>query len=118
VNYSRPKEYAIEIIRHNPLVAVVRNFATDQECKELVKAGGSDQDMGHAIKGGANKWGAGAPSSYHRSYLSSIYVDHEDRANMITHFAKWMFAFVSRVTGYEVYGPGQERGQREPAALQ
>jgi hypothetical protein len=40
VNYSRPKEYTIEIIHHKPLVAVIRNFATDQECKELVKAGG------------------------------------------------------------------------------
>ncbi len=37
VNYSRPKEYAIEIIRHEPLVAVVCNFATDQECGERVR---------------------------------------------------------------------------------
>jgi hypothetical protein len=107
-------------------VAVVCNFATDQECKELVKAGGSDQNMGHAIEGGANKWGAGAPSSYHRSYLSSIYVDHEDRANLIMHFAERMFAFVHHVTGYKVYGPEQEphqccavqeHGRRAPAAL-
>jgi hypothetical protein len=89
-------------------VAVVSNFATDQECKELVKAGGSDQDMGHAIKGGANERGAGAPLLYRRSYSSSIYMDHEDRANMITHFAKRMFAFVRHVTGYKVYSPGQE----------
>jgi prolyl 4-hydroxylase len=88
-------------------VAVVRNFATDQECKELVKAGGSDQDMGHAIEGAVNERG-GAPSSYRRSYLSSIYVDHEDRTNMITRFAERMFAFVRRLTGYKVYGPGQE----------
>ena len=73
-----------------------------------MKAGGSDQDMGHAIEGGANEWGAGAPSSYRRSYSSSIYVDHEDRANIITHFAERMFPFVRRVTGYEVYSPGQE----------
>jgi hypothetical protein len=73
-----------------------------------VKAGGSDQDMGHAIEGGANERGAGAPSSYRRSYSSSIYVDHEDRANMITHFAERMFPFVRRMTGYEVYSPGQE----------
>ena len=73
-----------------------------------MKAGGSDQDMGHAIQGDANEWGAGAPSLYRRSYLSSIYVDHEERANIITHFAERMFPFVRRVTGYEVYSPGQE----------
>ena len=73
-----------------------------------MKAGGSDQDMGHAIEGGANEWGAGAPSSYRRLYSSSIYVDHEDRANIITHFAERMFPFVRRVTGYKVYSPGKE----------
>jgi hypothetical protein len=89
-------------------VAVVLNFATDQECEELVKAGGSNQDMRHAIEGGANKRGAGAPSLYCRSYSFSIHVDHEDRTNIITHFTKRMFAFVRCVTGYKVYSPGQE----------
>jgi hypothetical protein len=39
---SHPQEYRIEIIRHEPLVAVVPNFETDQECEELVKASGLD----------------------------------------------------------------------------
>jgi hypothetical protein len=98
VKYAHPKQYPVEIICHEPLVAVVRNFATDQECEELVKAGGSNQDMGHAIEGAVNERG-GAPSSYRRLYSSSIYVDHEDRTDMITRFAKRMFAFVRRVIG-------------------
>jgi hypothetical protein len=32
-------------------VAVVPNFATDQECKELVKASSLDEDMLSAYKG-------------------------------------------------------------------
>jgi prolyl 4-hydroxylase len=82
-------------------VAIVPNFATDQECEELMKAGGSDEDMGRAHEDEG-------PSSYRRSYSSNIDVDYENRTNMITRFAERMFAFVRGVTGYEVYGPGQE----------
>jgi hypothetical protein len=103
---SRPQEYKIEIIRREPLVAVVPNFATDQECEELMKAGGLDQDMAPAYEGNGN--GQSAPSTYRPSYSSNIYVDFEDRTDMMTRFAERTFAFVRRMTGYEVYGPGHE----------
>jgi hypothetical protein len=97
---SRPQEYRIEIIRREPLVAVVPNFATDQECEELVKACGLDEDMFPAYKGYGD-WQS-KPSTYRKSYLSNIYVDYEDRTDMMTRFAERTFAFVRRMTGYEV----------------
>jgi hypothetical protein len=69
---SRPQEYRIEIIRREPLVAVVPNFATDQECEELVKACGLDEDMFPAYEGYGD--GQSKPSTYRKSYSSNIYV--------------------------------------------
>jgi hypothetical protein len=103
---SRPQEYRIEIIRHKPLVAVVSNFTTDQECKKLVKACGLDEDMFPMYESYGD--GQSKPSTYRKLYLSNIYVHYEDRTDRMTHFAKRTFAFDRCMTGYKVYSWGHE----------
>uniref|UniRef100_A0A7S1ZNJ8 Fe2OG dioxygenase domain-containing protein n=2 Tax=Trieres chinensis TaxID=1514140 RepID=A0A7S1ZNJ8_TRICV len=100
--YAPPTEYEVEIIRDEPLVAVVPHFASDADCAALMKAGKSDEHMGRA-----QEFGQGA-TEYRRSYSSNIQVDYEDRSDPITRFSERMFAFVRDVGGYDVHGPGQE----------
>mmetsp|Transcript_6015 Transcript_6015/g.8864 ORF Transcript_6015/g.8864 Transcript_6015/m.8864 type:complete len:492 (+) Transcript_6015:59-1534(+) len=102
ISTEPPRTYTIEILREEPLVAVIPNFASQEDCDMLIEAGGTDEVMGRAHESG------GGPSSYRRSYSTNIDVDYESPTDPITRFANRMFAFVRDITGYSLYGPGQE----------
>lgn len=95
------RSYEVKILRHEPLVAVVPNFASPEECADLINYGGSENEMARAFE-------AGGQSQYRRSYSSNIDVDYDDTLSPLTSFSNRQFAFTRDLTGYNVSGPGQE----------
>ena len=102
LEYSPPVDYTVEILRDEPLVAVVPNFATPDECDSLMNETPPDEEMGRAHEFGQTT------STYRKSYSSNVNVDYEDRASPVTRFAERTFSFVRDMTGLDVRGPGQE----------
>eukprot|EP00957_Ditylum_brightwellii_P118929 9070677-Ditylum_brightwellii.AAC.1 len=68
----------------------------------LIEVGIIDEVMGRAHES------SGGPSSYRHSYSTNTDVDYENPTYHITRFANRMFAFVWDITGYSLYGPGQD----------
>lgn len=96
------RSYHVDIVREEPLVAVIRNFATSEECESLVSAGGDWDDMSRAYTSG------GGFSQERRSYSSNIYPPLSDPEHELTRLTGQMFSVTRSLTGYEVYPPGQE----------
>lgn len=99
---AAPQTYQVKVIRHEPLVIVVPNFLTAEDCNALIDAGGSEEEMGAAHE-------QGGPSSYRRSFSSNIHVDYDNRTAHMTRIAEKHFDLVRHFTGYSVHGNhGQE----------
>jgi len=96
------RTFNVDILREEPLVAVIRNFASAADCDTLLEAGGSWEEMGRAYTS------EGGHSSYRRSYSSNIYPELDDPENIVTKLSGMMFSAARRLTGYEVYLPGSE----------
>jgi len=102
---SSPEEartLAVDVLREQPLVAVIRNFATRETCDALVRAGGGWEEMArsHTSDGG--------PSHDRRSYSSRIEPPLWDPGHPITRVVAEMFAITRNLSGYAVYPRGQE----------
>lgn len=96
------RSFHVDIIREEPLVAMVRGFATAAECDELVAAGGAWEGMSRAYTS------SGGFSQERRSYSSNIYPPLNDPQDGITRLTALMFAVTRNLTGYVVYPQGQE----------
>jgi len=92
----------VDIVREEPIVAMLRGFATGPECELLVEAGGNWSTMSRAYTS------QGQTSSYRRSYSKNIYPPLEDSESEIMRIVARMFSATRSLTGYSVYPPGQE----------
>jgi len=101
-DYYAPQKYQVKVLRREPLVIVVPNFLTEEDCNALIDAGGSEEKMGAAHE-------AGGPSSYRKSYSSNINIDYDNRTSVLTRISEKQYALVRDLTGYDVHGNlGQE----------
>ncbi|CAE8617355.1 unnamed protein product [Polarella glacialis] len=96
------RSYSVDILREQPLLAVIRNFAQPDECAELMRHGGHWDDMGRAYVS------KGGQSQYRRSYSANIDPDLKDTNSELTRMVARMFAVTRNLTGYSVWPPGQE----------
>mmetsp|Transcript_66783 Transcript_66783/g.206787 ORF Transcript_66783/g.206787 Transcript_66783/m.206787 type:complete len:324 (-) Transcript_66783:7-978(-) len=104
---ARPPEaetrtYRVDVIREEPLVAMVRGFAAPGECDLLVSEGGDWDAMSRAYTS------HGKESSYRRSYSKNINPPLRESDHALTRFVGRMFSVTRNLTGYSVYPPGQE----------
>jgi len=96
------RSFSVDILREEPLVAIVRNFARTEECDQLVEAGGDWEQMNGDFTSGSGF------VQERMSYSSSIYPPLNDPEHHLTRFTALMFTVVRNLTGYKVYPPGQE----------
>mmetsp|Transcript_94574 Transcript_94574/g.282439 ORF Transcript_94574/g.282439 Transcript_94574/m.282439 type:complete len:417 (+) Transcript_94574:43-1293(+) len=99
---AETRTYKVDIVREEPLVAMIRGFTTPEECDMLVEAGGDWDSMGRAFTS------QGKPSSYRRSYSKNIYPPLGDSDHKLMRLVARMFSTTRNLTGYNVYPPGQE----------
>jgi len=79
--------------RRDPLVAVVPDFVTEEECSEL-------RQRGHALQ-----W---KKDSVMWNQVASINFDFHSKGNPLTLVRERMFALVRNLTQFSVYSAGQE----------
>lgn len=94
--------FTVEVVREKPLVAIIRNFASADECDEIVRRSGDWSTMARArvFNGGISR--------KRQSYQFSIKPNLLDSADMVTSLISRMFALTRNLTGFAVYPPGQE----------
>merc|ERR1711920_1014552 len=74
--------FQIDVFREKPLLALVRGFASTQECTELMRAGGEESAMDRAYVETNNKAGA-SNAHVRRSYTASIQADLSDKSGLV-----------------------------------
>lgn len=100
--FGEAQNFTVDVIREKPLVAVVRAFALDSECNDLVDRGGDWALMERATLASGNI------STYRHSYATNVTANLSDPADSVTSIVSRMFAVTRRLTGLSVYPPGQE----------
>lgn len=96
------RSYKVDVIREEPLVAMIRGFAAPGECEMLVAEAGDWSSMGRAYTSG------GKHSQYRRSYSKNINPPLREADSELMRLVGRMFSVTRNLTGYKVYPPGQE----------
>jgi hypothetical protein len=102
------RSYKVEIIRHEPLVVLVRNFSSAEECRAMIdKHSGGADGMGRAYVGSGTDGAESTQDNYRRSWSSNMQPDLDDPDELLTAFTLRSFALVRSLTGYAVYPEGE-----------
>lgn len=90
----------VDILRKEPLVIVVNNLASLEECKALAELAGDDLGMAHVSGGGTSR--------IRRTLSKNLYPDLGALENSLTQMANRFFEVARQATGFELQLEGQE----------
>jgi len=98
----KPQRLRVDVLREEPPVYLVHDFASDAECDYMLNL--TIPDMTPSVVSG------GGTSRARQSWSVNMYPDWYDEFNVVTRMSRRKFAFARDVAGYEelAEGPGQE----------
>lgn len=96
----------IDVLREQPPVYVVHDFATASECEHMMNITVPHMAPSVVFGGGS----AGQASSYRQSFSVNMYPDWDDESDVVTRMVRRKFAFAREVAEYDqlIEGEGQE----------
>ncbi len=99
----------VDVLRDSPPVLVAHDFATEEECEEMMNETLPIMSPSVVFTARGNDKGSAA-DTYRQSRSANMYPDFDDETRAVTRLARRKFAFAREVADYDelVEGPGQE----------